>query len=594
MALIFVPTLGSLIPKLSAISGPKLAVPSSVTTPNTVETEDVRKLPGITGTYAKLLSTIVGRGWRAVTLAFTIVGAFIGTILYFLENNNGIIFFADVEPEQAMVYVHARGNLSVDEKDALVRDVERMVNSVGGLAAVYARVAQYNRVLDVSEDTIAVISLEFLDWQDRRPSSEILSEIEERGKQFSGIQVETFFEQAGPPVGKDIQVEIRSQYPDLIEPILVRFRQFFEQQDDLVAIEDSRPLPGIEWKLDVDRAQASRFGTNVTTVGQMVQLITAGIKIGTYRPNDSDTEIDIRMRYPAAARDIDNMDQLRVLTPNGQVPISNFSQRVAKPQTGTITRIDQRRVLELKANTATAVQPVDVVQRIKTWMKTQEFDPRVDIVFRGADEKQNESQAFLQGAFIIALGVMFIILVTQFNNVYYALLILTAVILSIMGVIWGMVFTSQSFSIVMTGVGIISLAGIVVNNNIVLIDTYQYLLRQGVEPLEAVVRTGAQRLRPVTLTTVTTVIGLMPMVLQLNIDFFTREITHGAPSTQWWVQLATAVAFGLTFATILTLVFTPAMLAIGVYTKRFLRKLLDRRHKLKKQTLPNQLGNLAE
>lgn len=181
---------------------------------------------------------------------------------------------------------------------------------------------------------------------------------------------------------------------------------------------------------------------------------------------------------------------------------------------------------------------------------------------RGENEEQDESMVFLEKAFLVALFVMGIILVTQFNSFYQAMLILSAVLFSTVGVFLGLIILQQPFGIVMSGIGVISLAGIVVNNNIVLIDTYNVLRRQGMDQHEAILRTGAQRLRPVLLTTVTTILGLMPMVLQINIDLFNREIAFGAPSTQWWVQLATAVAGGLAFATVLTLVLTPCLLAL--------------------------------
>ena len=166
-------------------------------------------------------------------------------------------------------------------------------------------------------------------------------------------------------------------------------------------------------------------------------------------------------------------------------------------------------------------------------------------------------------AFVVALFIMAIILVTQFNSFYSALLILSAVIMSTIGVFIGLMIIQQPFGVVMSGIGVIALAGIIVNNNIVLIDTFDYMRKEfgdRMDTRELILRTGAQRLRPVLLTTVTTVLGLMPMVLQMNVDFVGREVSIGAPSTQWWVQLATAVACGLSFSTILTLVVTPAAL----------------------------------
>jgi multidrug efflux pump len=220
-------------------------------------------------------------------------------------------------------------------------------------------------------------------------------------------------------------------------------------------------------------------------------------------------------------------------------------------------------VLTVAADVPEGVLPDDKVTEIKHWLNSATIDPRVTIEFKGEDEEQRQAEAFLVKAFGIALFIMAIILVTQFNSFYQSLLILSAVVLSTVGVLLGLLVTGQPFGIVMSGVGVIALAGIVVNNNIVLIDTYNILRRRGLDTIEAVIRTGAQRLRPVLLTTITTVLGLMPMVLGINIDLMDRSIAIGGPSTQWWTQLATAVAGGLAFATLLTLVLTPSLLVLG-------------------------------
>ena len=196
-------------------------------------------------------------------------------------------------------------------------------------------------------------------------------------------------------------------------------------------------------------------------------------------------------------------------------------------------------------------------------MAQADFDPRIEFTFKGEDQEQREAESFLLKAFGVALFVMALILVTQFNSFYQSLLILSAVFFSTIGVLLGFLVTSQPFGIVMSGVGVIALAGIVVNNNIVLIDTYNRQRKRGRDAVEAVLRTGALRLRPVLLTTLTTILGLMPMVLGVNLDFIGRDISIGAPSTQWWTQLATAVAGGLAFATVLTLVMTPCLLVLG-------------------------------
>jgi multidrug efflux pump len=212
----------------------------------------------------------------------------------------------------------------------------------------------------------------------------------------------------------------------------------------------------------------------------------------------------------------------------------------------------------------------DKVQEIRAWLAAQDLDPAISVAFKGEDEEQKESQAFLSRAFVIALFLIAIILVTQFNSFYQTLLILSSVVFSTVGVLLGLLVTQQPFGIVMSGVGVIALAGIVVNNNIVLIDTYNELRKRGLAPFDAVLRTGAQRLRPVLLTTVTTILGLLPMVLKVNVDLLTRAVTVGGPSTDWWSQLASAVAGGLAFATVLTLVLTPCLLLLGARTSSWL------------------------
>ena len=305
----------------------------------------------------------------------------------------------------------------------------------------------------------------------------------------------------------------------------------------------------------------------------MVQLVTNGIKVGEYRPNDADEEIDIRVRFPLDERNVNQIDSLRVQTADGLVPISNFVTRTPEPKVGSISRVDGRRVLEVQANVVPGVLADDKVREISAWLEGAGINPLVDITFKGADEEQKAAIEFLSKAFLVALFIMAIILVTQFNSFYQAFLILTAVVMSTIGVMIGLLVMDQPFGVVMTGVGIITLAGVVVNNNIVLIDTFDRLRDTGMDQREAIVRTGAQRLRPVLLTAITTVFGLLPMVLGVNIDFFTREVTIGAPSSQWWIQLSTAVASGLTFATLLTLVVTPCLLSLGVSSSELIERL---------------------
>jgi len=502
--------------------------------------------------------------WRIVVLALLIlilVYSGYGTF------GKGFEFFPEIEPENAVIQIRARGDLSIQERDQLVREVEARIMDMQEFNSIYARSGSEFRS-EVSEDTIGLIQLELIDWELRRPAKKILAEIRQRTDELAGIIIEIREQESGPPVGKPVQIELNSRYPELLPPAVARIRAALDQIGGFIDINDSRPIPGIEWQLKVDRAEASRYGADITTVGSVVRLVTNGVRVGSYRPDDTDDEVEIRVRYPVGDRTIDQLDRLRIPTQRGAVPISNFVTRTAKPKVGTIERSDGRRVMTVEANVEEGLLPDDKVKEIRQWMAQTEFDPRIEFTFKGEDQEQREAESFLLKAFGVALFVMAVILVTQFNSFYQSLLILSAVFFSTIGVLLGLLITNQPFGIVMSGVGVIALAGIVVNNNIVLIDTYNRQRKLGRDTVEAVLRTGALRLRPVLLTTITTILGLMPMVLGMNIDFIGRNVSIGGPSTQWWTQLATAVAGGLAFATVLTLVMTPCLLVLGDRNKK--------------------------
>lgn len=522
---------------------------------------DLSEFTGGTALYLRVLSrALAAPGWVLSGALVLLIGswAMYGVL------GKGVEFFPKVEPEQAAIQIHARGNLSVTEKAQLVGEVERRVLELraekGELASVYALAGNLQTRDDEAEDIIGTVNVEFGDWQQRRAADVILADIIERTSNLAGIIVETRKEEAGPPVGKPVQVQLSSRFPDLLISEVAKVRAFVDTLSGLKDIQDSRPVPGIEWELAVDRAQAAKFGADVTLIGNAVKFVTNGMKVSEYRPDDSDEEIDIVARYPIDDRTINQLDEIRIQTPEGLVPISNFVTRTAKPRTGVLRRVDTVRVMSIQADVQPGVLADNVTQQIKAWLPTSNIDPRVEVEFRGEDEEQKAAQDFLKKAFAVALFLMAIILVTQFNSFYSALLVLSAVIMSTVGVMLGLLIIGQPFGIVMSGIGVIALAGIVVNNNIVLLDTHDRLRKQIADPLQAILLTGAQRLRPVLLTTVTTILGLMPMVLQINIDFVSREVSVGSPSTQWWVQLATAIAAGLTFSTVLTLVITPSAL----------------------------------
>jgi multidrug efflux pump len=554
MALLFVPALGARVGKAGARD------PETAREMAAADDGDLSTIGGATGLYIRVLHGALRHPAKILMTAFA---ALIGVQYLYAVAGNGVEFFPKVEPDSAKVYIHARGNLSTNEKAALVLDVEREVLSLDDFKSIYTFVGKPDGGgQDLAEDVIGSIQLEFKDWRERRPAQETLDEIVERASAYAGIVVEPSKKEAGPPTGKPIQLQVRSDHAKDLVKTVAMIREHLDTIPDLIHIEDDRDIPGIEWRLKVDRAQAAKFGTDVALVGNYVQLITKGLKITGYRPDDSDEEIDVVVRYPEAYRKLDQMQRIRIKTEKGMIPIDGFVDWSPERKVGTIKRVDTHRVMSIKADVPPGVLAAAKTKEIRDWLAGVELPETVEIVFKGEDEEQAEAQAFLVKAFGIALFVMAIILVTQFNSFYSAFLILSAVIMSTIGVMLGLMITGKPFGIVMTGVGVIALAGIVVNNNIVLIDTFDHMKKRSSSALDAILRTGAQRLRPVLLTTVTTILGLLPMVFQVSIDFVTREITVGAPSTQWWVSLATAIVFGLGFASVLTLVVTPCALMV--------------------------------
>ena len=329
-------------------------------------------------------------------------------------------------------------------------------------------------------------------------------------------------------------------------------------------LQDTLPLAGIQWEIDIDTARAAMLGVNVADVGNMVQMVTGGVMIGEFRPDDAEDEVEIRLRYPEQDRQLSSIDRLRVNTPNGAVPIGSFSQRVARPRVDAIQRFDMVETVFILANSEEGYLPDDQTKQIADWLQQQDFDPSINIIFRGANEEQAKAAAFLSTAFTLAMSVMLIMLVMQFNSFYQAGLILFSVVMSTAGVLLGLLIAQATFSTILTGVGIVALAGIVVNNNIVLIDTYNYVRRN--DPLlsaaDAVYSAAKSRFRPVMLTSITTIVGLLPLANGLSIDLVNRSYTVGGMVASWWQPLASAIVNGLIVSTLLTLLLTPAMLLI--------------------------------
>jgi multidrug efflux pump len=538
--------------------------------------ENFTAAKGTTRVYLNVLQ-------QAINRPFTVLGyaiAFqVGVMVLFNLVGKGVEFFPSIEPEIGQLNIHARGDLAVLERDALVREVEQRILDMPEYESVYAK-SGVRMGTDTAEDIIGRIQLQFVEWNQRRPASEIMDDVRRRTADLAGIVVEPEVQESGITSGKPVQLELSSTDPSLLAKAVEDIRVGMAQVGGFIDITDNRPLPGIDWRLEVDRQQAARYGTDISSIGSAIQLVTNGIMLGDYRPDNVDDEVDIRVRFPENLRNLSQLDRLTVNTLQGSVPVSNFVTRVPAMRVGSLERTDGVRVMKIAADVAEDISVDEQVQKLEAWVLAGGVDPAVFVNFRGEQEDQAESEEFLRNAFGVAIFLIAIVLIIQFNSFFQTLLILTAIVFSTVGVFLSLLITGQPFGIVMCGIGVISLAGIIVSNNIVLIDTFNRLRVRGISASEAVMLTCAQRLRPVFLTSITAVLGLLPMAFSLNFDLVNRKIEIGGPSTQWWSQLSIAIAGGLMFATVLTLVLTPCMLVMGEVWGQWRQNRKDRKGSL--------------
>ncbi|HHB83336.1 MAG TPA: efflux RND transporter permease subunit, partial [Devosia sp.] len=472
------------------------------------------------------------------------------------------------EPDFATVAITGRGNYSpVEIRDILI-EVEQRVLPIEGIKDIVLNFGSNGAVAEVPNDTIGNLQLEFLEYRDRLKADEIFAQIRQATANIPGVGIELVGSEEGPPTGKDISLRIMSDTYEELLPAVERVRNFVEfELGNTIDVEDSSPLPGIEWQIKIDREKAGRFGIGVRELSPYIQLVTSGVEIGTYRPDDATDEVEIRVRLPQNERTFAALDSLNVATSDGLVPVANFIERKPVFEVSRLNRWDGKYYMSVRANvigddpeTGEPVLAQTKVDQLRDWTLAQEWPEDVSFVWAGADEQTQETNAFMMQAGLGALFLMFLILLTQFNSFYQVFVTLSTVVMSTAGVLLGMLITGQPFSAIMTGIGIVSLAGVVVNNSIVLIDTYNRLRRDNVDPVVAMLMTAAQRTRPVILTTVTTIFGLLPMALGISINFFDRVIELGAPSGAWWISLSTALVSGLAFSTLLTLVLVPVLI----------------------------------
>ena len=564
-ALIFIPVMGSIFGKTE-----KKDLTSLNNKPN------LKNISGFTKIYIDILKKFIKNPILTIASSIGIVAVLFNLYVNF---NAGARFSVEGDTNQMTVHIIARGNLSPSQKLGIALDVENIVRKVNGIKTTSTLIggASAEQMImtdgESRSDEIAMMMIELKPVHERSHADILRQEILEKTSMLPGVIVEAYKVERKPESGKDIQLELTSSNNFQLTKVTNAISNKLKSMDGIMEVDDTRSLPGIEWIIKVDRELAGKYGVDVSIIGSIVQLVTNGILVDKYRPDDSEDEVDIRVRFPKDYRQLEQFDQLRIPTPDGAIPLSNFVERVPQQKVTSIERSNGTRILKIRANTmidpitGKKILPFDKNIEIGKWINDQNFSNEVEIKFAGTNEDGEESAAFLGRAMLAALFLMFIILLTQFNSFYQAAITLSTVVLSTVGALTGLLITGQVFSVIMSGLGIVSLAGIIVNNSIVLIDTFNRLKDHTKNLNEAILHSAAQRLRPIILTTTTTMIGLTPVALQITIDWFGRSIEIGGLMSAWWVPFSTAVIWGLGFSSLLTLFLIPTLLALPNYLK---------------------------
>lgn len=596
MALVFLPTLGAFL-------GPKKIKHSPENLRALSGTEgDPALLTGFTRFYSRLITQLIH---HPISVILATIVLLTGVFWQFTQSMSGpppkpVEFFTNTPSDEVVIIARSRGNSTPAEHLKLARDIENRIQNIPGIQSIYTTAGNITRQqtsgssigLNTPEDTVAKIYPQLLPFAERRKTADIMADMRKAVQNIAGIHTEVQAESQGPPIGKDITIELASNDPNLLYQNTLQVRRQLDNSDGLFEVEDTLPLPGVEWELQVDRSEAGRLGLDIATIGSAIQFFTEGSLIGKYRPLDTDEEVDIRIRYPQTLRDLATLDSLRIQTSQGALPLSAAVKRLPKSRQDKITSRDQKLVYEVKANTRPGFATNIEVAKLKHWLQTDaNLAPDIEVRFLGQEEENNAAVNFFKTAGISILFMMAVVLLLQFNSFYHVFLTLLAIILSFFGVLLGLTYYPY-LPMVPTVVSLLALAGIVVNNNIVLIDTYQRLRRNGFHPTHSAIRTAAQRLRPVILTTTTTMVGLFPLALGWQANIFTGVLDFkGNVTSDIFAPISYSIVVGLGFSTLLTLILTPVLLAMPtVLYQRFL-PYFKKCHTILQIKFPDLFGN---
>jgi multidrug efflux pump len=539
--------------------------------------------------YKRLLHAGLNNPGLTLFLAFCLLVA-LGTL--YGKIGKGVEFFPEGDPERAMINIRAPQGTNIHETDRIARLIEErvkpykpwlkhIITNVGSTSS-----GSINLMASTGGPHLANVTLVFYDFVDRkRPSTEIIAEVRKDLADIAGAEIRVEKEEDGPPTGAAVTVRISGENFKTLESLSEQAKRMISNVPNLVNLRSDLEAERPELAFIVDRRVAMLLGVNTATVGNFLKMAIFGRKVGTYRQfND---EYDITVRLPLKDRvDIDDLYRLQIPNSAGDsVMLSSLGEFKYQGGFGTINRVDQKRVVTLTAD-AEGRLSTEVLADVQKRLAGMDLPAGYEITYAGEKEEQDKAQAFLSRAFAIALLLVTMVLVIQFNSLMIPLIIMTTVVLSLIGALTGLLVCNLPFGIIMTGIGVISLAGVVVNNAIVLLAYTRQLQEKGLGLTEAAAEAGVTRLRPVMLTAITTITGLIPMAIGISFDVHTFTWATRSESTQWWRNMAVVVIFGLGFATLLTLVVVPSLYVM--LSRLWLRlglKVTDARHQVQKPAI---------
>ncbi len=517
--------------------------------------------------YRRVLELAIAHRVTTISLAVLLLLA-VG--LVYARLGRGRVFFPSIDPDRAMINIRFPQGTSLEETDRMAREVERRVEkSRKHLKHVVTNVGSSgggNLIFGGGSagPHTANLTLIFHDYEKREtPSAQALVEIRENLAGLAGAEVKLEKEKEGPPTGAAVSVRIIGEDFKKLGEISERARRRIADVPGLVNLRSDLEAARPELVFITDRRKAALSGVSSATVGQFLKTAVFGRGVGSYRRfND---EYDITVRLPLERRTgVESLFSLRLPSGEGKsVALRELGDFEYAGGFGTISRVDRKRVVTLTGDADEGYQSGDVLaeveRRLADVLDEKEAAAGCRIAYAGEKQEREKTGRFLLKAFAIALLLITMILVAQFNSFQMPLIIMTTVVLSLIGVLMGLLVCAMPFGMIMTGIGVISLAGVVVNNAIVLLDYTRRLQKRGMDLVAAAVQAGQTRLRPVLLTAATTILGLVPMATGVSFDFRKVELITRSQSSEWWSSMAIAVIFGLAFATVLTLVVVPAL-----------------------------------